>query len=277
MDPRQPFDRPNTLGQSWRRMSQPRPRQMNNPPPQPEWPQLPDDGLRGRWPPANADSAMSGEPNATDPRQRATGGEGDRSPRQRWPTRYGRDVLDRWRGASTRTKLGIGGIAMFTILTIVACCSLTQFVLGAVQGSGSAPQFGAFATQQTTGQGGTSSKNPTATITPNNTATSANTSTATQTPSTPLTITFTCASGSIRGTGKVCVQTAPSAILSLSVRYCDGTTAKGLHSAGIANASGDFTWTWSVHMTCVGQATATVTAKQNGTTVTATKTFNITA
>ena len=30
-------------------------------------------------------------------------------------------------------------------------------------------------------------------------------------------------------------------------------------------------------MTCVGSATATVTAKQNGATVTATKTFNITA
>jgi hypothetical protein len=32
-----------------------------------------------------------------------------------------------------------------------------------------------------------------------------------------------------------------------------------------------------VHMTCVGAATATVTATRNGVTKTATKTFNITA
>lgn len=275
MDPRQPFDRPNTLGQSWRRMSRSRPRKMDNLPPLPDWPPLPDDGLHGRWPPVGADSATPGEPKATDAGQQATGAKDDQSPRKRWPLRYGSGVLDRWRRTTTRMKLGIGGVIVISLLLIGSCCSLSLYALGAVGGNSSAPGLGASATQQTTGQGGTSGKNPTATTTPKGTATSA--STATQTPTTPLTITFTCASGSLRSTGKVCVSTAPSAVLNLSVRYCDGTTAKGLHSAGIANASGDYTWSWTVHMTCVGQATATVTAKQNGVTVTAKKTFNITA
>lgn len=275
MDPRQPFDRPNTLGQSWRRMKRSRPRNMDNLPPLPDWPPLPEDGLRVGWSSARADSATPGEPNATDAGQQTTGAAAAQSPRQRWSLRYGRGVLDRWRRTTTRMKLGIGGVIVISLLLIGSCCSLSLYALGALGGGGSTPGLGASATQQTTGLGGTSGKSSTATATPKGTATATRTATRTATP--PLTITFTCASGSLRGTGKVCVHTAPSAVLSLSVRYCDGTTAKGLHSAGIANASGDYTWSWSVHMTCVGPATATVTAKYNGVTLTAKKTFNITA
>ncbi len=277
MDPRQPFDRPNTLGQSWRRMKRSRPRNMDNLPPLPDWPPLPEEGLRVGWPPASADSAPPGGSKATSADQQAIGADAAQAPRRRWPLRYGRGVLDRWRRTTTRLKLGIGGAFVISILLIVACCSLTQYVLGAVGGSSSAPRLGASATQQTTGPGGTSGKGATATITPKGTTTAGAISTATHTATQPLTITFTCASGSLRGSGKVCVHTTPSAALNLSVRYCDGTTAKGLHGTGIANASGDYTWNWAVHMTCVGQATATVTAKQGGVTVTATKTFNITA
>ncbi|MGE5334439.1 MAG: hypothetical protein ACM3N4_07045 [Nitrososphaerota archaeon] len=117
-----------------------------------------------------------------------------------------------------------------------------------------------------------------------NTASGANasgTATASSTTATPLppfTITFTCASGAIKRTGKVCVHTQPNAILTLSVRYCDGTLAggRGLHTSASADDSGDFSWEFAVHTRCAGEATATVVAKSAGQTVTQSTTFNVT-
>lgn len=97
-------------------------------------------------------------------------------------------------------------------------------------------------------------------------------------PPTPLTITFTCASGVDGGVGQLCVHTLPKAALSLSVRYCDNTYAKGkaFHGVSYADGSGNYTWRWNVNTTCVGVATATVTAKSAGQTVTQSATFTVT-
>ncbi len=98
----------------------------------------------------------------------------------------------------------------------------------------------------------------------------------TQPPS--LTIAFTCASGAIGGRGTVCVQTRPDAMVSLSMRYCDGSYAggKGLHGSAHADSSGNYTWRWTVSTSCAGTATATVTAKSSGQTVTQSTTFTVT-
>lgn len=98
-------------------------------------------------------------------------------------------------------------------------------------------------------------------------------------PPAPLTMTFTCASGAAGGTGQLCVHTLPNAALSLTVRYCDGTYAKGkaFHGFTYADGSGNYTWRWSVTTTCVGAATATVTATSAGQTVTQHTTFTVTA
>ncbi len=97
-------------------------------------------------------------------------------------------------------------------------------------------------------------------------------------PPTPLTIAFTCASGVAGGTGQLCTHTLPYAALSLSVRYCDGSYAKGkaFHGVSYADSSGNYTWRWNVTTTCVGVATATVTAKSGGQIVTKSMTFSIT-
>lgn len=97
-------------------------------------------------------------------------------------------------------------------------------------------------------------------------------------PPAPLTVAFTCASGAIGGTGQVCAHTLPGATLTLSVRYCDGSYAKGkvFHSAYTADGSGDYTFHWNVVTTCAGAATATVTAKSAGQSVTKSVTFTVT-
>jgi hypothetical protein len=107
--------------------------------------------------------------------------------------------------------------------------------------------------------------------------------TATATPGTTpspsaLTIAFTCASGTAGGPGQVCVRTLPHAALSLTVRYCDGSYAKGkaFHGASYADGGGNYTWRWNVNTTCLGAATATVTARSAGQTLTQSTTFTIT-
>lgn len=97
-------------------------------------------------------------------------------------------------------------------------------------------------------------------------------------PPTPLTVSFTCASGVVGGNAQLCVHTLPNAALGLTVRYCDGSYAKGKEFHGISNAdgSGNFTWQWSVASSCVGNATATVTASAAGQTVTQHTTLPIT-
>lgn len=97
-------------------------------------------------------------------------------------------------------------------------------------------------------------------------------------PPTPLTLSFTCASGVVGGNAQLCVHTLPNAALGLTVRYCDGTYAKGKEFHGITNAdgNGNYTWRWSVTSTCVGDAIATVTANTAGQTVTQHTTLPIT-
>ena len=109
--------------------------------------------------------------------------------------------------------------------------------------------------------------------TPSTTVTSA-----TNTPVPPLALTFTCASGSIGGDGQVCIHTAPNAAVSLAVKYCDGSFAKGkgLHGSAYTDSSGNYTWRWNITTGCAGTTTATVTAKSAGQTITQDTTFTIT-
>jgi hypothetical protein len=104
------------------------------------------------------------------------------------------------------------------------------------------------------------------------------TASARNTPAPSFTVTFTCASGTIGGRGMVCVHTQPDAMVSLTVRYCDGSYAggKGLHGNAHADGSGNCTCRWNVSASCAGTATATVTAKSSGQTVTQSTTFTIT-
>lgn len=278
MDPKQPSsDRPNTLGKAWRQLSQPRPRKVADLPLLPDWPPLPEEKSRVGWPVSGADAAPHIQPSGADADQQTDHREAVQPLSALGIRRQRMDLQDRWRLASRRARLGIAGAVIVSVLLIAACSSLALHALGAVGSSVSPAALGASATQQASAPGGASSHAPTAAASPKTTATSAATAASTRAPTLPLTITFTCTTGSIRGTGKVCVQTAPSATVSLSVRYCDGSTAKGLRSAGTADANGAYTWSWSVHMTCVGPATATVTAKRGGVSTTATKTFTITA
>jgi hypothetical protein len=89
-----------------------------------------------------------------------------------------------------------------------------------------------------------------------------------------LTIAVTCASA-VGGKGTVCVQTRPNALLTLSVRYCDGTYAKGLQGSTHADGRGEYTWSWSAHTSCAS-ATATVMAKAASQAATVQVTFAVT-
>lgn len=191
----------------------------------------------------------------------------------------------RWRGASRRTRVAIVAAIVLPLLLIAGCSSLTlsalnNLTLGASSSllGGQTTQSAQSATQQASALTGTPAA-ATATHAASvatSAPTSAPTRAATSTPNQTLTLTITCASGSLRGTGTVCAQTLPSASLSLTVRYCDGTDAKGLHGSATASSTGAYTWTWPVRTTCAGAATATVTAQWQGKTVTASKTFTIT-
>lgn len=274
MDPRQPpFDRPRTLGQVWGKPNLPRGRKVADLPPLPDWPPLPEERFRADWQPLNADSESSAySSDAYEDQQTGSG-------KTAWPGQpleTSRRVsgflgllsfLGGWRRASKRQRLGVVAAVVISALIIVASFSLALRVVGGVGGASSTSLYGAAATQQATVAGATPSAVPTVKASPAATATA----------SQPLTLAFTCASGSLHGTGQVCVHTAPSATLSITVRYCDGTDAKGLHGAVLADASGNHTWSWAIRMACVGQATATVSATQNGHTLTATKSFAITA
>jgi hypothetical protein len=58
-------------------------------------------------------------------------------------------------------------------------------------------------------------------------------------------------------------------MVSLTVRYCDGSYAdgKGFHGNAHTDSGGNYTWRWLVNTTCAGRATATVLAKFSGQTV----------
>ena len=276
MDPKHPnFDRPNTLGQAWRKMNDPRVRKVADLPPLPDWPPLPEDRFRVDWPELSPEPVTPVAPNGLDETHQ-TESDATAQPRHMFEAlRIETGVLGRWRRASKRMRWGIAAAAFVSALLIVACSSLALHVAAGIGGSATAPMYGNATSQQVTG-GSTSSSvtaTPGAARTPTSTAPSA----ATNPASVPLTLAITCASGSLHSTGKVCAHTLPSATLSITVRYCDGTYAKGLHSAAVADASGNYTWSWPVRMACVGSATATVTAKLNGAAITATQSFNVAA
>lgn len=126
--------------------------------------------------------------------------------------------------------------------------------------------------------GASSSATTKATATATATGTTSATPATTAAP-TALTITFTCAQGAAGGAGQVCVRTAPHAALNLTVRYCDGSNAKGktFHTTSYADSGGNYTWRWNVASgACVGAATATVTAQLAGKTINQKDTFAIT-
>ncbi|HEX8996654.1 MAG TPA: hypothetical protein VF812_11535 [Ktedonobacterales bacterium] len=275
MDPRRPSpDRPNTLGQAWQSMNLPRARKVADLPPLPDWPPLPDDQRQTDWPPLGPDLHSRPEFDDDEPDQRAQ----DDAPGPRWrmfkPFQTETGLLGRWRYASKRARLQIAGVALACVALIAACSGVALHVAANI-GSGAGSPFTVISpTQQTSGQGATSSglsSTPGASSVP----TSLPTSTVTSTANVPLALTFTCASGSVRGSGQVCVHTLPATTLNLTVRYCDGSYAKGLRSVGVADTNGNYTWTWPIHVACAGAATATVTAKQGNQTLTATKTFSI--
>jgi hypothetical protein len=171
--------------------------------------------------------------------------------------------------ASRRQQLGLAAILGTVVLTAL----LGLIVLRAILPSQSSP------TGQGTPTGGRALNgvaSPTADDpTPASTATSAS---ARNTPAPSFTVAFTCASGAIGGRGIVCVHTKPDAMVSLTVRYCDGSYAGGkdLHGSAHTDASGNYTWRWNVSASCAGTATATVTAKSSGQTVTQSTTFTVT-
>lgn len=285
-DPRQPQhprpDRPSTLGQAWQSMRRPPQKGPRDLPVLPDWPplpeepsqadwrSLPDEPSQAEWP--SLDVWAPDETGPSDALQTTQSDERWRPDQQTVAAQPGwRDALRRLRGASKRARLGIAiGTASVLVVLIVACSSLAmrtanRLVTGAAQGNAAA------STRLTSAQSAT----PNSTVTATPAATSQPTMTTTPTP--PLTLVFTCASGSLRGTGQVCVHTQPQAALSITVRYCDGSTAKGLHGSVTADASGNYTWSWPLRTSsCAGSATATVTATWNGQSLTQSDTFTIT-
>jgi hypothetical protein len=283
-------ERPNTLGQAWRRMadsrsSPPRPPDL---PTLPDWPPLPgEQPSPSAWP--SLGLARPNAPNVPDvpdeshpadalqPTERDAMRWQGRS-RSRWPdaapapalTRLGRAGilrrLGQFRRTSRRARIGLAAAAVVLIVLVVACSS---FALRATAGL--------VTTDAASGAHGAANQSSTASVLATVTPHPTSQPTQTSAPLPPLTLAFTCASGKIRGTGQVCVHTLPGAALSLTVRYCDGSTAKGLHGSATADGSGNYTWSWPVRPTCPGSATATVTAKANGQSLTASDTFTITA
>lgn len=182
-----------------------------------------------------------------------------------------RSLLRRFWSKSPRLRVGVVAGAA----TIVLCLLLGAVALGNAF-LNSVPETA----KSTPGTGGSnvlvispSAGQITPSVTTTTTVVPANTQ-----PPTPLIVTFTCSSGVAGGAGQVCVHTLPNAALSLSVRYCDSSYAKGkaFHGANFADGNGDYTWRWDVNTSCIGSATATVVAKSAGQTVTQSLTFTIT-
>ena len=271
-----PSDRSRIRDEARRRMSESQRGKPRDLPTLPDWPPLPDEPSQADWPtlhPAIPDESHPDDalqPTVSDnsllrgqSQRAAPSAAAPAAP----PSRL--DILRRLRGASKRARLGIvAAVAVVLVGLIVVCSGLALHATnGLVLGNA-----------QATAHSGTPGTLPTVTPHPTKQPTPTHTPTPrvpTATPAPPLTLAFTCASGQLRGTGQVCVHTLPGASLNLTVRYCDGSTAKGLHGA-TADASGNYTWTWLVRTTCAGQATATVKASWNGQSLTQSDTFTIT-
>ena len=290
--PQQSAHRPNTLGDTWRNMNQPR-----GLPTLPDWPPLPDvpdvpdvpaaavqadvsafgralsdapaaDAMPARPPLPGIPGAAGVPPESPEPSARPVAV----APQER------RRVFRRLRNVfkpaspsstpSSRAKRGIAAAAVLGIVLIVAIATVALHLASPRVAPSYTSQAGSSALHAARNTG-------TATVVTTGTAQATTTPTPTGRSSQPLTLAFTCASGTLHGTGQVCVHTQPQAALSVSIRYCDGTTAKGLHGNSVADASGNYTWTWPVRTACAGAATATVTAKWNGQTITRADSFTI--
>lgn len=259
--------KPRTLGHTWRiQRSGPSQSAPGELPQLPDWPPLPEEKPTdqwpslGSWPPANAsghdyDSAAS--TSATNGPAPALRGGG----RGRFP-----GVLGRLRAVPRRTMLALG-LGVVVLLIAALSVALAARLPSSTNPRGVTPPFGSQASQ--TASSATATEIPT--VTPQGSTTPA----ATQPPA--LSITFTCASGQLHNSGKVCVHTQPGASLRITVRYCNGAEAKGLHGNATADADGNVTWTWPIGSACVGAATATVTARWQGQTATGSETFTISA
>lgn len=279
MDSRRPPSRPNTLGQAWRRASQPRRGQADHLPPLPDWPPMRGERLEdragGEWP-SLGPSPSIGSPARDYQHDQRHARDPEPAQRKPDPQRPALELWRRWRGASRRVQALVVAAIVLPLLLIAGCSSLALHALNGASLGASSALLGTQATQPASAVNGTPGGAATATHAPTTAPTAAPTRAPTSAPSAALTLSITCASGSARGTGKVCVQTQPSAALSISVKYCDGSSAKGLHGGATADSSGAYTWTWPVRSACVGAATATVTAQWQGQKVTQTKTFTIT-
>lgn len=166
-----------------------------------------------------------------------------RSPRTLW----GR-FQSASRGKRVGLAVGAGGLVLLSLISVAVLCAHMPLVASGTPTTGGSNGHGT------------------------------STTTTTATPAAPFTLTFTCASGTIRRTGKVCVHTQANATLKLTVRYCDGSHATGrdVRSSASADDNGDYTWRFDIRTRCAGPATATVTATSGGQTVTESKTFTIT-
>lgn len=282
---------PNTLGQAWQQRQQEKPvseawltgeeppaqqggsrQQLWQPlPPLPKWPPLPEESPLAR------DQARAAAPFSSDEPPPAE------QPQSSWdlPDREWYDRLEqpkntlwlRFRAASRRLQIGI----VASIVSAFVLCSLLVFATLSSAFHLGAPHLAATGSG-TTLTGDATALPATALATPTITSSTLTPAAATATPLPPFTVAFTCASGAIGGQGQVCVHTQPGAILTIRVQYCDGSIAGGKSLQGIAHAdgSGDYTWRWSVKTSCVGTATATVTAKSAGQSIIQSTTFTIT-
>lgn len=116
----------------------------------------------------------------------------------------------------------------------------------------------------------TASPAPTRTPLPSPTPTSTPTPGPTPTPtSVPLYVTFSAASATELVNATVSVNTLPKATLRIQVIWCTGKIVSNaaLKGSFLADAAGNYSWTWVPKSLCTGQATATVTANLNGQTV----------
>ncbi len=275
--------RPDILSQHWQQTSQDEQQpdtamarersgengQVAHWPTLPKWPPLPEGGPPASRAFRNGSPMAPGETPATD-QQLAPPWEQPDAGQPKRPIRALNLLWRRFWPASRRLQLAIpaaGG-------AVLICLLLSLAVLGGAFRA-HAPDTGNVT--PVTGRSGNQIV-PTAAGQTTPTAPATGTPTAHPTPASSFTITFTCASATIGGRGTVCVHTQPNATVSLAVRYCDGSYAggKGLHGTAHADGSGNYTWRWNVTTGCVGAATATVSAKSAGQTITQSTTFIVT-
>lgn len=109
----------------------------------------------------------------------------------------------------------------------------------------------------------------------------------TKTPSqaTPLTLDFKCRENPAGGfyvnavQGRVCVQTAPGAALTITVRFCNGAPDPSAELKGTvyADSSGYYEWSWNPRPDCAGphiwKGDAVVNARLDGQSITSKASF----